>query len=1455
MRSITRIHLSDCGWQEAYYPGTTIELANPRTGQPVHTVFSLENTGGKTSFLALVLSCFDTSERRFLKTLIHPNQKFGDYFGTVPAFILVEWDLSDGQPILLAPGRLVTGQIVVPRGEGRQRELDRRFFTFRTVPGLELDDIPSPGLKGFDERGRLNGYQDVLHWLHDMRSNHPGNFQDFYRQSDWKRKLAEERIDTELLANQVDFNRSEGGIEDFLNFRTESRFLRKFLAMTLPETEADAVRGVLAEHVVRLSGLPRLERQRDVMRELKEKFSPFVQRASALQAAQDDVRHRSHNAASLRAALEIHGDRASRRREELSRRAAAHETAAEESRAASRAARVLLASAEVESLRRRHERADRLAATRGQDLERARERRLLLNGALSLRDILDARSRSGMLRQAIEAENEDLQPRRDALARVGADLVATLHGRTEEMRKRQHSLSTRAEELGAAAREAEAAGKTAFENAQAEERKAARIDVSLEHAHDFRAALEARHVIEPGESAVAAARRHAEAAEKADADAARLRLRAESAEREAATLREFQGELRAERSGLEGKVNPLREIIREGEETRRRLAVDPTILELAGDSEVDPESEAVERLLTEARRISANGVRESERQHEILQADRGSLEATGLASIDHDVQVVAARLREEGIADAQPYAVYLVGIHRPPAEIRGFAELDPARFAGVAVPNRNALEKAQQVMASPPPLRRPVTVAIATDAASEAQADRFVIPVDEPGTYDRSAARDLQRRVETELERIAASIDAHRARIDRLESTLREIQSWQKRFGGGQLATMRREAGRHDSRIAEIGAGIEAIPDRIETAERSARELREEVREREERVRLCNELSSRAAEHHVQWEERIDTWRKERMRHRQRAESAKQLAEAKETERDDRMQEARQRKDEASDTARQAAAMEREIRDIAHSGSRGRPDGNLDHLRRDYKLQLGTLDSLEQDRVGRLRGQLDEVERDLAEREDRFQREFDKLDPKRVETEAARDGLRDAARDADVTLDSARENAASASADAEAAKNEHRSRREKPAYDINTDALTDLSSLEPEALERIAREEEKTLIEQRALSESETESARRFHEEAARCRQTAGEYQGWAATLEAILGSEVAPARPMDLPRHEEVAGLVSGSVAALQEAKYASEKAHGAIYETYDVIRRFTNSDVFRRLESEREIAAHLRLNNPLAAAAGADRIAAHIEDRLKTIEHDLSWLDDDRHACVKELERLLGTALHILGRMTRVGQMPAHIPRFGGQPVFRARADFSRIPGEQRREILRAYVTDLAGDDRVPETGQEIASELVDLMTKALGRTSLGIRLLKPKGEGDTEHMPIDQVSVSGGELLTAAMMIYLVLARLRAEYMHKGASCGGVLILDNPLGKANKALLLKTQIGLADALGIQLFYTTGIQDTAALAEFENVVRLRRTRQSMGSRRIHVEVEAMRAFVDRPTEDGTARPAASTA
>ena len=1453
MRCITRIHLSDCGWHEAYYPGTTVHLADPRTGEPAHTVFSLENTGGKTSFLSLVLSCFDTSERRFLKTLIRANQKFGDYFGEVPAFILVEWDLSGGQAGLPEAERLVTGQVVVPRGEGRQRELERRFFTFRSVPGLSFDEIPAPGLEGFEEHGRLRGHQDVQRWLHAMRSGHPGNFQDFVKQSDWKRKLAEEKIDTELLAAQVEFNRSEGGIEDFLDFRSEAQFVRKFLAMTVPDGEAGAVRGLLAEHVAKLSDLPRLQRRRDAMRRLQEKFAPFVDIAAGARQAQEEVSRRSCEASSLKTALDEHAERASLLAEELAGAAEEHETAAADAEAACRRACVELASAAVETARRRHEAAVAAAEACEEERARALGRDRLLQAAVSMRGVLDDRDRSRALQEAIDAEHADLQPRRDALRGIGADLVATLNGRAATLRERQRALLAEARELAAAARAADAERSAATETAQAEHREAAQIDVDLGHARDFRAGLEEEQVLEPGEDADAAARRHAEAARTAEEEAAGFRRQAEEADLNAARHRESQGDLKAESAGLESEAAQLRTAAQEGEEGRRGLAFDPTLLELSGESEVDPDADAAGRLLADARNRCAARLRSDERRQEVLQADRESLEATGLASIDTDVRTIADRLRDAGIPDAQPYAVYLSDILRSPGEVRRFAERDPARFAGVAVPNRNALDAARRALESAPPLSRPVTVAIASDTLGEEADDRFVLPVDEPAAYDRAAARDLHRRIENDLADVSSSIDAQQTRIEHLEAILRELGAWRERFGGGRLDGIRRNAERKETRVQEIVGEIAALSERIEAAGRDARDCRGRAGECDREAHACTERARRAGEHHAQWGSRVDGWRKAHLAHRQRAASAERLAREKEAERDARTSEARAREDEATEAASLASTIERESGGVAYSGPDGQAGGDLDALRGAYERGLDALTALEQERVGELRGQRLEIERALAEKEDRFAEAFGDLERAGVEAEAARDGLREAAVGAETALEAAREAASAARAEADSAGKDYRAEKERRTQEIRPEPLIDLRSLDPEALAGIAPRAEAAVVEQEAIAVREADAARRARQEAEGHGRTAASCGDWAATLAGVLGGDATPAERMELPREDEVAALVSATVAAHGRAHEALGEAHKAVYESYDDIRRFTNSDAFRELESEREVAAHLGANDPLAAAENAERTAGLIDDRLKTIEHDLSRLDEDLEACVAELERLLRTALHILRRMVRDGRIPDHVPRFGGQPVFRMSADLSRIAADQRREILRSYVTDLAEADRIPETGQDIAAELVERMTAALGRESLGIRLLKPKGEGDTEHMPIDRVSVSGGELLTAAMMIYLVLARLRAEAMHGGAGEGGVLIMDNPLGKANKALLLKTQIGLADAMGIQLFYTTGVQDTNALAEFENIVRLRRIGQSRGSRRIHVEVEAMRAHIDRPMAEDTARPAAA--
>jgi hypothetical protein len=110
--------------------------------------------------------------------------------------------------------------------------------------------------------------------------------------------------------------------------------------------------------------------------------------------------------------------------------------------------------------------------------------------------------------------------------------------------------------------------------------------------------------------------------------------------------------------------------------------------------------------------------------------------------------------------------------------------------------------------------------------------------------------------------------------------------------------------------------------------------------------------------------------------------------------------------------------------------------------------------------------------------------------------------------------------------------------------------------------------------------------------------------------------------------------------------------------------------------------------------------------------------------------------------------------------------------------------------------------------------------VEVLKPDSVLRDERVAIEQMNevFSGGQELTAAIVLYCTMAALRAnERGQLRTRHSGVLFLDNPIGKASAEYLLDLQQGVAAALGVQLIYTTGIFDDRALAAFPLWVRLR--------------------------------------
>ena len=99
-----------------------------------------------------------------------------------------------------------------------------------------------------------------------------------------------------------------------------------------------------------------------------------------------------------------------------------------------------------------------------------------------------------------------------------------------------------------------------------------------------------------------------------------------------------------------------------------------------------------------------------------------------------------------------------------------------------------------------------------------------------------------------------------------------------------------------------------------------------------------------------------------------------------------------------------------------------------------------------------------------------------------------------------------------------------------------------------------------------------------------------------------------------------------------------------------------------------------------------------------------------------------------------------------------------------------------------------------------------------------------------------LTASLVLFCVLARLRAEQRtyDKATSGGGVLPLDNPVGKADYLPFLELQRKVARANGVQLLYWTGIGDLGAVTTFPRIAAMHKRPSTTRVGRAFVTMDA---------------------
>ncbi|MGW0802633.1 hypothetical protein [Nonomuraea sp. NPDC002799] len=376
----------------------------------------------------------------------------------------------------------------------------------------------------------------------------------------------------------------------------------------------------------------------------------------------------------------------------------------------------------------------------------------------------------------------------------------------------------------------------------------------------------------------------------------------------------------------------------------------------------------------------------------------------------------------------------------------------------------------------------------------------------------------------------------------------------------------------------------------------------------------------------------------------------------------------------------------------------------------------------------------------------------------------------------------------------------------------------------------------------KAASELKLTAERKLHRAEAAAREMAVVQRGLASAV-----------RKLDLP---PVSGSFAGTA---DEAQQAADRATEAYSKASDCLR-----DVDRAVDDAvidfRETANQNRfgkLKAPIykqvteidkaSLTVRAGEWAAELTGRAASLTTDLEDSDRHRKLLIDQLKHHTSEALALLEKAERLSRLPESAGVWAGRRILKI--GFAK-PEPQTLVVRIAEALDENARSQPNQAGR-------DLVLRCVGAAvprDFKVEILKPDAAGRAEYASISEMGkiFSGGQELTGAIMLYCTLAALRSSTRtgaRTGSRLGGMLILDNPIGKASADYLLSLQMNMARALGVQLLYTTGNMEDRVLATFPLCIRLRNEAdQRTGIGHLHVtgRISAARLLV-KPREHET--------
>nr|WP_042374654.1 hypothetical protein [Streptacidiphilus neutrinimicus] len=1478
MYELNRVRLFGIGPRGARFTDVTLDLsgvgqptgtgslfeAPPRRPSP-YSLLMLENGGGKSVLLKLIFSVMLPGKRNTLGGSSGVLEKF--VIGDDPGHVVLEWmHVKTG-------ARIITGKAYQWRRDSRGKHdsrLGEAWWSLRPGPTIELTSLP---FTSDGRRLKLNGFQEALQ---EADRTHPAIQLSWTgsNQGEWTDHLRSLGLEPDLFAIQRRMNADEGDAARAFTFKSSKEFIDWLLTVVLDPQDAASVAGNFDSYATTVGDRTAMLLERDftegtvaVLQPVGQAHTAAVRARSRLGEAEQAVRDLAqaltarHGAEedSARELVENHGQAVALAGARETDRDRARDTVNEIRRQT-----LTLALRDAEK-----QQGDIKAALDDVELQ-------LLGWAAS--EAVEARNQAAADAKALAARiadaEENARPALDARDGAAAQLLAKLHHEATQARTAADTLDRKVEELK---KVAAAWDKKRDEAVRAETKadgdrrtalgKVADSDRQIEDA-------ECSGVLARGVEVATALAASRQLAERLAGELSTLETESAQVTGDLNAARihthEVRGKLADARNTHQSLVAELQGLTEHAE----RFAADEDIQAALGDTAIDTMTidASAEGLLhrlgddRDTRQERLDTLRSGQRDDQHLLTALGD---GGLLPARPGVDATVDALNTAGIA---AHAGWRYLAHNASArERQALIAAHPDLADGVVLLDPEQLGRAHEILDTE---RLLPTAAIAVGSAAvlltavEAADDRFVVEPN-PAMFDEDAAEACRLELRDAMAARGQEIAELSEHQDRIRDLLADLQAWRRTCPPGRLAELA-------ERVSKAETDVTAVSERFQKAWEAEEAL--QIREAAYPARLT-ELRGHersAADTCGALERLAVTVEQASAAQRTADELEPVIAAAQEA-----VEEAVAARDSALDDAERAARdaegarshfffKQKTAYEIATTSGEVAPvvpPQSLSALRQTYLAADAAYRAVE---VGAdLRAEAERAARDAARHRsdvERLPAEVITLAEQLLATPAGAESAGRQLQIARAGREKSRLSRDLGNAGEEVGRLGSECRAASPEGDRNV-WITLPSDRRPtsvaqgrdllEAAQADQRQAQDALDtatrsaqDLERLSQQASEAARAFREVLAPLQSTLEDIpHRTTAAGESTAAPEPYAHTIEAAQEHSETVRLT------LRKARTEESAASKKLNELVDTAVGFVSEP---RFEDTTAIVrrAIIGLGREQLGARAAE-FADQLTQRLITLNTDLDNATKHRKLITERLAALTDGALKTLRTASRLSRLPAGLGDWQGKEFLRIRFT-DPDPG-----LLNARIGELV--DEIAATAPLRAavprnSSKRDGLTLLLRSVEAAVpkgftvEILKPDSVLRDERVSVEHMNdvFSGGQELTAAIILYCTMAALRAnERGQMRSRHSGVLFLDNPIGKASATYLLDLQQGAATALGVQLVYTTGLADDRALSAFPLWIRMRNDADlRAGLKHIRVDQTVRTLLPDPYDEPDAAQP-----